>query len=124
MDKIIIRGLEFYAAIGVTRAEREVGQRLLVNVALSYDLAPAGQSDALADTLSYSDVARTLLEVGSTLQSQLLEHMAEQMAAALFERFPTRKIRLQLLKKPPPTDMMMEAAGVEIVRRRRGPQVE
>lgn len=116
MDKLIIRHLEFYASIGVKAAEREVGQRLLVNLEASYDLARAGQSDALADTVSYSELARTVVEVGSATQSELLEHMAEQIAQALLERFPLQAVRLQLLKKPPPTALMIEMAGVEIYR--------
>ncbi|MBA3534237.1 MAG: dihydroneopterin aldolase [Ardenticatenales bacterium] len=124
MDKIIIRNLEFYSFIGVTKAEQEVGQRLVVNLEIGYDLAPAGHSDALGDTLSYTEIAQTVLAVGTSLECRLLEVMAEQMVYAIFEHFPTHEVRLQLLKKPPPTTMMMEAAGVEILRQRRGGQVE
>jgi dihydroneopterin aldolase len=121
-DKIIIRKLELYASIGVSAAEREVGQRLLVNVEVGYDLAAAGQSDQITDTISYSKLARTVQEVGTTISCLLLEYMAEQMAQTLLERFPINDVRLQVLKTPPPTNMMIEAAGVEIYRQRPAPQ--
>jgi dihydroneopterin aldolase len=118
MDKILIRNLELYAAIGVSAAEREVGQRLLVNVEASYDLSRAGASDDLADTISYSALARTVQGVGLQAECSLLEFMAEAMASAVLEHFPVVDVRLQLLKKPPPTNLIIEAAGVEIFRRR------
>ncbi|HEX8682112.1 MAG TPA: dihydroneopterin aldolase [Ardenticatenaceae bacterium] len=117
MDRLIIRNLELYASIGVTAAEREVGQRLLVNVEASYELQEAGRSDDLAHTVSYAELARTVVEVAATSEYQLLEALAEAMAAAMLERFPVTEVRLQLLKRPPPLPIIMEAAGVEIVRR-------
>ncbi len=117
MDRLIIRNLELYASIGVTAAEREVGQRLLVNVEASYELQEAGRSDDLAHTVSYAELARTVVEVART-EYQLLEALAEAMAVAMLERFPVTEVRLQLLKRPPPLPIIMEAAGVEIVRRR------
>jgi dihydroneopterin aldolase len=118
MDRLIIRNLELYVSIGVTAAEREVGQRLLVNVEASYALQEAGRSDDLAHTVSYAELARTIVEVAATSEYQLLEALAEAMAAAMLERFPIAEVRLQLLKRPPPLPIIMEAAGVEIVRRR------
>lgn len=79
-------------------------------------MAPAGQSDHIADTISYSAIARTVLEVGTSTRCKLLEHMAQRMAATVLERFPVTDVRLQLFKTPPPTNMMMAAAGVEIYR--------
>jgi dihydroneopterin aldolase len=118
MDKLIIRNLEFYATIGVKAAEREVGQWLLVNVEASYDLAAAGRSDNLDDTISYSDLAQLVQQVGTSTECLLLESLAEKIAQALLDHFPVTEVRLQLLKTPPPTALKMEAAGVEIVRRR------
>ena len=118
MDKLILRNIELFAAIGVSDAEREVGQWLLVNVEVGYDLARAGQSDDVADTISYSEVARIVYQVGTTLQCRLLEFMAQAMCEAILEHFPAWEVRIQLLKRPPPTETPMEAAGVEIVRRR------
>ena len=117
MDRLIIRNLELYASIGVTAAEREVGQRLLVNVEASYELQEAGRSDDLAHTVSYAELARTVVEVAAT-EYQLLEALAEALAAVILERVPVSEVRLQLLKRPPPLPIIMEAAGVEIVRRR------
>ena len=118
MDKIIIRNLDLYASIGVSDAEREVGQRLLVNLEVSYDLSLAGRSDELTDTISYSNLARLIQKIGTSTECRLLEYLAEQMCEGILSLFPVIDVRLQLLKKPPPVNLMIEAAGVEIFRQR------
>ena len=118
MDKLIIRNLELYASIGVSAAEREVGQRLLANLEVGYDLSVAGQSDEITHTISYSNLARLIQKIGTSTECRLLEYMAEQICKTILSTFPVTSIRLQLLKKPPPTKIMMEAAGVEIFRER------
>lgn len=119
MDKLILRNLELYASVGVSPAEREVGQRLLINVEASYDLAAAGQSDDLADTVSYAELAQTVVEVATAREYLLLEALAEAVARTILARLPIAEVRLQVLKQPPPLALVMEAAGVEIVRGRR-----
>lgn len=119
MDKLIINGLEIWARIGVTPAEREVGQWLVATVEVGCDLAPAGKSDDLNDTLSYAEIAGAVHEVGSTTTCQLLEYMAEQMSSAILNRFSGAAwVRLQLVKRPPPVGIPMVSAGVEIYRER------
>lgn len=116
-DKILITNLQFHTPIGVRAAEREVGQRLRVDLEVSLDLSRAGQSDALEETVSYAELVDTVLEVAAGMQPRLLEHLAEQIAATILARFPVQEVRLRLLKTPPPIPAAVEAAGVEIVRR-------
>lgn len=119
MDKLIINGLEIWARIGVTSAEREVGQWLVATVEVGCDLAPAGASDDLNDTLSYAEIAQTVHDIGSTTHCQLLEYMAAQICQAVLSRFTGAAwIRLQLVKRPPPVGIPIANAGVEIYRER------
>jgi 7,8-dihydroneopterin aldolase/epimerase/oxygenase len=119
MDKLLINGLDIWARIGVTAAEREVGQWLVATIEVGFDLSPAGRSDDLNDTLSYADIAQTIHEVGSTTTCNLLEYMAEQMVEAVLSGFPGAAwVRLQLVKRPPPVGLTMQSAGVEIYRER------
>ncbi len=121
-DKLLLNNLTLYARIGVKEAERAVGQWLVVNLEVACDLKVAGESDDLHRTISYSDVARTVTEVGEGMTCQLLEYMAEQMATAVLQKFPfARSVRLQLLKRPPPLGIPIESAGVEIYRERAAP---
>lgn len=119
MDKLIINGLDIWARIGVTAAEREVGQWLVATVEVGCNLAPAGQSDDLNDTLSYAEIAQTVHDIGSSTTCNLLEYMAEQMCQAVLSQFPGATwVRLQLVKRPPPVGLPIVSAGVEIYRER------
>ncbi len=119
MDKLIINGLEIWARIGVTPSEREVGQWLVATVEVGCDLAAAGQSDNLHDTVSYAEIAQTVHELGSTTSCQLLEYLAEQICRVLLSHFPRAAwVRLQLVKRPPPLSISIANAGVEIYRTR------
>lgn len=118
MDKIIIDSLEVYARIGVTAAERQVGQWLCVSAEVACDLSVAGRSDVLGDTISYADVAQQLHDVATERPVLLLEALAEAMAQRLLDDFPATEVRLRVMKRPPPLPLKIAAAGVEIVRRR------
>ncbi|MGY3777070.1 dihydroneopterin aldolase [Isobaculum melis] len=56
MGKIRINNLSFYTKNGVLPEERVLGQRLEIDVELTLDLAKAGKTDCVADTISYAEV--------------------------------------------------------------------
>ncbi len=58
-DTIFIKGLLIHARHGVMEHEAEVGQRFVIDLELSIDLADSSRTDKLADTVSYSDVVTT-----------------------------------------------------------------
>lgn len=55
-DKLVLRGLKFHGYHGVKPEETKLGQKFLVDVDAWMDLRPAGKSDCLSDTLSYTDI--------------------------------------------------------------------
>ena len=55
-DKLILRGLQFHGFHGVKREERTLGQKFGVDVDAWMDLAAGGESDSIADTISYTDI--------------------------------------------------------------------
>ena len=57
MDKIFVQGLEVECVIGVWEWERQITQKLIIDLEMGWDIATAAKTDALADTLSYKDVA-------------------------------------------------------------------
>mgnify|MGYP003380093573 CR=1 FL=1 len=56
-DQIELAGLRVMASVGVLPEERSRRQPLELDLVLTADLAPAGASDALADTVDYGAVA-------------------------------------------------------------------
>jgi dihydroneopterin aldolase len=121
-DQIVINGLEFYGYHGASDQEQSVGHRYFVDVKLSVDTSAAGRSDRLSDTVSYSRVARRLIEIGTQRQFRLLEALAAQMADVILEEFPlVQAVHLRVQKMCPPMNAIVASVGVEVTRSRQLP---
>jgi dihydroneopterin aldolase len=118
-DRIELRDLRVVARCGVLEIEQAQDQPLAVDLDIWCDLRSAGLSDDLRDTVDYGAVCR-LVDV--TLRSRpvaLLEHAAEQVAAAVLghdERVEEVRVNLRKLRPPVPHDL--GTSGVRITRRR------
>ncbi len=115
-DKILLNGAHFFARHGVTDNERRLGGRYVVDVELERDLARAATSDDLADTVSYSDVYRTVREIIEGKSFRLVETLAETIAQQLLARYAAQAVMVRVKKQPPPTNGIIDSAGVEIRR--------
>jgi len=118
-DQIIVQGIEFYAYHGVPDAEQQIGHRYRADLIVDLDLREAGRTDELRHTVSYGDLARLVIQIGTSQQRRLLESLAEQMCAAILDQFPQiQRVELFLAKRLPPTGTITELAGVKLIRSR------
>jgi dihydroneopterin aldolase len=118
-DRILVHALVFYGYHGVGDDERAVGGRYRVDLTLERDLAAAGASDQLADTLSYADVARAAVLLGTTRRFRLLEALAAALADMVLAEFDVDAVTVCVTKEHPPVpEIIVGAAAVEITRRR------
>lgn len=72
-DRIDLAGIEVLAKHGVYPEEKERLQPFIVDVTAHLDLAPAGRSDDLADTLDYGALASEIEKVVASESHQLIE---------------------------------------------------
>ncbi len=114
MDKIIITDLRATGIIGVKSPERDQPQTLLVNITLYTDLKPAGLTDKIEDTVSYSTVAKSVLARVAETQFYTLEALAEDLAAMLLGRFGVHAVSIRIEK--PEFVANTSRVGVEIFR--------
>lgn len=119
MDKIILKGIQFYGYHGVSEPEREVGQKYAVDVEICHDLEKAGKSDDLNETIDYAEIFNLVVEMGTREKFYLIETLAQKIADAILERFPTETVLVRVKKLTPPIAGMLEYAGVEIIRHTR-----
>ena len=121
-DDVFLDGLRFYAYHGVNPEERAQGQRFVVDVRLATDLRAAGRTDDLARTINYSAVYKRVRAIVEGPPRQLIEAVAEEIAAALLADFPSAGAVTVTVRKPEVAlkGAMLEAAGVR-VHRARGP---
>ena len=119
-DRIILNGMQFYGFHGVNPEERTLGQPYLVDLEVELDLRPAGESDKLEDTVSYTQLYRIAQRVMEGPPKNLLEAAAEAIAQQTLDEFPVNSVRVQVRKpRPPIRGSSIDHAAVEIYRYKR-----
>ena len=115
----MLEGMAFYGYHGAREEERRLGQRFLVDVELTADLAPAGSSDRLEDTLDYGEAYKVVRAVLEGPSKNLLEALAQEVAERLLDALPAQAIRVRI-KKPsvPIKGGVLAHSAVEIYRPR------
>ena len=120
-DVIFVNGLLVHGHHGVMAHEEKVGQRFVIDLELAIDLAEAGRSDKLADTVSYSAVVDTATRAFTRDSFRLVEAAAAAVADALIAGFPqVVSVRVTLHKPHAPIAAIFDDVGVSILRKRHG----
>ena len=118
-DRIELRGLRLVGRIGVLDHERAADQPLELDVDLLVDVAAAGASDDLADTVDYGAVCDTVAATVAEGHVALLEHLAARVAdAVLAQDARIEGVELAVRKLRPPVPHDLATSGVRIVRGR------
>lgn len=87
MDNIRINGIKTYAYHGVFDAERTLGQFFITDVVMHLDLTPASTTDDLNGTVHYGEAYQMIEEIIKGEPVNLIEHLAEKVSKALFDRY-------------------------------------
>ena len=102
-DSIEIRGIECFGFHGVYPEEQKLGQRYVLDISLELDLRPAAQNDDLTLGVDYGLVIRRSREIVEGEPCQLIETVAERVAAGVLDSFaPVRRIQVCLHKPNAP----------------------
>ena len=115
-DVIRLVGLSFYGYHGVSSAERETGRHFEVDCELEVDLADAGQSDSIRDTIDYGAAYRLIKETVEGEAYSLLEGLATRIAALLLDSFPAYRVTLKVRKMHPPLGGQARYVEIEVTR--------
>ncbi|MEL6430781.1 MAG: dihydroneopterin aldolase [Planctomycetota bacterium] len=115
-DVIHIRNLRAWTLIGVHAHERDARQELRMDVWLRTDIRPSAGTDAIGDTIDYSTLARAIREHAGRSSHQLVETLAEEVAAICIDDFGAAGVRLTIEK--PGAVSGTDAVGVTIDRGR------
>lgn len=115
MDTVFINALEVDCVIGVYDWERQIRQRLIIDLQLGWDNRAPAAGDDLALALDYASVSARVQDFASTSTFQLVETLAEQLASLLMAEFGTPWLRLRITK-PGAVPAARGGVGVEIER--------
>ncbi|MBM7694876.1 dihydroneopterin aldolase [Peribacillus deserti] len=119
MDKIYVKGMEFYGYHGVFAEETRLGQRFRVDLTVEADLSQAGKSDNLNDSISYAELFTMTKEVVEGTPFKLIEAVAEKVAENILLAYTNiDNCTVKVIKPDPPIPGHYEYVGVEITRGR------
>lgn len=117
VDKIILQDMEFYGYHGVLEEETRLGQKFVIGLEMGLDLKKAGKSDDRADTVSYADVFSVVQDIVEGRPRNLIEAVAEDIAAAVLKHFTVHYVTVKVKKPSAPVPGHFGFMAVEITRK-------
>ncbi|MGH2851753.1 MAG: dihydroneopterin aldolase [Solirubrobacteraceae bacterium] len=113
---IEISGLSLYTHIGVSAAEREVGQRLLFDIRIDVGESDATETDRIEDTVDYGQVCQLVALVSQQRTYRTLERLCTVVADRIIEDFDAEAVWVKAAKPEPPIPLTVEEVSVEVWR--------
>jgi len=113
---IEISGLSLFTHVGVTAAEREVGQRLLLDLRLDVGECDATLTDRIEDTVDYAQVCDVANLVAQQRSYKTLERLCAAIADRLLEQYEAHAVWVKAAKPEPPLALPVTEVSVEVWR--------
>lgn len=98
MDAIVIRDLRVDVLIGIHRRERHVKQTVTIDLEIGVPGAAVFQSDRVADTIDYEQVALGIAALASSGHFRLVETFADRIAALVMDEFGAPWVKVSAAK--------------------------
>jgi dihydroneopterin aldolase len=98
MDIVFINDLRIETIIGIYDWERKVRQTISLDLEMGADIRKAAATDAIDDTLNYKAVAKRLIAFVGDSEYQLVETLAEEIAAIVVNEFSVPWVKLTVHK--------------------------
>lgn len=118
-DRIELRGLTVRGHHGVFEHERRDGQDFVVDVTLWLDLTRAGDSDDLADTVDYGELAKRAADIVAGRPKNLIEAVAADIADDLMRDDRVDATEVTIHKPQAPIPLEFNDVAVVVRRSRR-----
>ncbi|MBI5814444.1 MAG: 2-amino-4-hydroxy-6-hydroxymethyldihydropteridine diphosphokinase [Nitrospinae bacterium] len=97
-DLILLEGLEIECVIGVFDWERNIRQKVIVDLRLECSTSAAAASDDIADTVDYKSIAKGIIALVEPSAFMLIEKMAEQIANYCLARPGVDRVTVRVSK--------------------------
>ncbi len=98
MDKIFLNELKIDTIIGIWEWERRIRQTVVIDLEMSADIAKAAATDSVEDTLNYKSVAKRIQKFVADSSFQLVETLAERIAAIIRDEFDVQWVKVRVNK--------------------------
>ena len=111
-----VTGLSLYTHHGVTEAEREIGQRLILDLRFDAGACDATVTDRVEDTVDYGRVCDVVALEAQRRSYKTLEALCTAIADRLLGDFETSEVWVKATKPEPPIALPVESVSVEVWR--------
>ena len=118
MDVIQLTGIRCYGYTGYLPEEQVLGQWFEVDLRLWLDLAPAGQTDRIEDTLDYRSIISAVKEIIATAKYALVEKLAETIVTTVLAYDMVQQVELKLHKPGAPIPDFGGKITIELTRKK------
>jgi 7,8-dihydroneopterin aldolase/epimerase/oxygenase len=98
MDCIFIRDLRVDALVGFHKRERVAPQTLTLDLEIGIANTAVFKSDKVADCVDYDKVATRVREIATEKHYNLVEALAERVAAAILKEFGAASVKVSCAK--------------------------
>ena len=119
IDEITLTGVRAFGHHGVFAEERREGQEFVVDVTLYLSTAEAAETDDVADTVHYGEVAARIVELVGGEPLNLIEGVAARIADDLLAHELVRMVAVTVHKPQAPITVPFADVSVTIRRARR-----
>lgn len=116
-DIVYVRDLQVAALIGIYDWERQIRQMINIDLEMGWDNTRAAASDDIQYTLNYKAAAKRVVEFVENSQFQLVETLAERIAALILKEMKVPWVKVTLGK--PKAVSGSREVGVIITRKRK-----
>lgn len=99
MDIIFLGGLEIDTVIGIYAWEREIKQKIFLDIEMAFDIRKAAATDDINHTLDYKTVSDRVVTFVEASEFFLVETLIEEIANILLNEFPIPWVKIALNKK-------------------------
>ncbi len=118
MDRVSVTGIRAHGTHGVLEHEKRDGQEFSCDVVMHLSIVRAGRSDDLADAVDYSVVARKAHDVLAGPSLDLVETVAERIAAAVLDDERVQAVDVVVHKPQAPVGVPFDDVQVRVLRTR------
>jgi len=98
MDIIFLSEMKIDTVIGIWDWERKIRQTVVIDLEMAANIRKAAASDSVDDTLNYKLVAKRVQEFVGDSEFQLVETLAEKIAAIINDEFAVPWVRVKVNK--------------------------
>lgn len=112
-----LRGLQAFGAHGVSEAERQVGRRIVLDIAFVVGGCASVSDDRLRGTVDYGAVAELAERVVRERSCRTLERLCALLADEIAARFQVEELKIRAAKTEPPIPQSIDEVAVTLQRR-------